>query len=95
MSVQLNHTIVWCRDQQKSAAFLTEHSAFLIGDADFAAAYARVCARGLEHRADPARTQPGEINRHFGGRGVSFKDPDGHLPERITRRYASASAALR
>jgi catechol 2,3-dioxygenase-like lactoylglutathione lyase family enzyme len=23
MSVQLNHTIVWCRDKQKSAAFLT------------------------------------------------------------------------
>ncbi len=24
MSVQLNHTIVWCRDKQKSATFLTE-----------------------------------------------------------------------
>lgn len=24
MSVQLNHTIVWCRDQTKSAAFLSE-----------------------------------------------------------------------
>ena len=24
MSVQLNHTIVWCRDKQKSANFLTE-----------------------------------------------------------------------
>jgi catechol 2,3-dioxygenase-like lactoylglutathione lyase family enzyme len=24
MSVQLNHTIVWCRDQRRSAAFLTE-----------------------------------------------------------------------
>ena len=24
MSVQLNHTIVWCRDKRKSAAFLTE-----------------------------------------------------------------------
>ena len=24
MSIQLNHTIVSCRDQQKSAAFLTE-----------------------------------------------------------------------
>ncbi len=23
MSVQLNHTIIWCRDQQRSAAFLT------------------------------------------------------------------------
>ncbi|HEU0198826.1 MAG TPA: VOC family protein [Burkholderiaceae bacterium] len=24
MSVQLNHTIVWCRDEQKSAGFLSE-----------------------------------------------------------------------
>jgi catechol 2,3-dioxygenase-like lactoylglutathione lyase family enzyme len=24
MSVQLNHTIVWCRDQQRSATFLSE-----------------------------------------------------------------------
>lgn len=24
MSVHLNHTIVWCRDQRRSAAFLTE-----------------------------------------------------------------------
>lgn len=24
MGVQLNHTIVWCRDQQRSATFLTE-----------------------------------------------------------------------
>src|SRR3546814_4654150 len=24
MAVSLNHTIVWCRDQQKSAGFLTE-----------------------------------------------------------------------
>lgn len=24
MSVQLNHTIVWCRDKQKSSTFLTE-----------------------------------------------------------------------
>lgn len=24
MSVQLNHTIVWCRDKQKSAMFLTQ-----------------------------------------------------------------------
>lgn len=24
MSVELNHTIVWCRDQEKSAKFLTE-----------------------------------------------------------------------
>ncbi len=125
MSVQLNHTIVWCRDKQKSAAFLTEilglpqptpflhflvvavdngvsldffeidgeittqHYAFLIGDDDFDAIFGRVRARGLEYWADPARTLPGEINHHFGGRGVYFKDPNGHLLEIITRPYGS------
>ncbi len=43
MSVQLNHTIVWCRDQQRSSAFLTgilglppatKFSHFLVVEAD-------------------------------------------------------------
>lgn len=37
--------------------------------------------------ADPMRNQPGEINRRFGGRGVYFDDPSGHLFELITRPY--------
>ena len=32
----------------------------------------------------------GEINRHDGGRGLYFDDPDGHLLEVITRPYGSA-----
>ena len=31
--------------------------------------------------ADPARSRPGEINHHFGGRGIYFRDPDDHLME--------------
>jgi catechol 2,3-dioxygenase-like lactoylglutathione lyase family enzyme len=125
MSVQLNHTIVWCRDKQRSATFLTEilgrpaptsfgpflvvevdngasldfhemdgeiasqHYAFLIGEADFDNIYGRIRDRGLRHWADPGRTQPGEINRNDGGRGVYFEDPDGHLLEIITRPYGS------
>ena len=125
MAVQLNHTIVWCTDQRRSAAFLAEmlgrpparrfmhflvvdmdngvsldfyeksgdialqHYAFLIGEADFDAVYARIRERGLEHWADPARAKSGEINRHWGGRGVYFHDPDGHLLEVITRPYGS------
>jgi catechol 2,3-dioxygenase-like lactoylglutathione lyase family enzyme len=42
------------------------------------------------HWADPARTEPGEINHHDGGRGVYFQDPDGHLLEIITRPYGSS-----
>jgi catechol 2,3-dioxygenase-like lactoylglutathione lyase family enzyme len=125
MSVQLNHTIVWCRDKRRSAAFLadmlgrpaptafgpflvveldngvsldfhdaegeiaSQHYAFLIGEDDFDAVFARIRARGLEHWADPGRTRPAEINRNDGGRGVYFEDPDGHFLEVITRPYGS------
>jgi catechol 2,3-dioxygenase-like lactoylglutathione lyase family enzyme len=125
MSVQLNHTIVRCRDQQKSATFLAEilgrpapsrfgpflvvavdngvsldfhdaegeiapeHYAFLIGEDDFDDIFGRIRARGLEYWADPFQTRPNEINRNDGGRGVYFKDPDGHLLEIITRPYGS------
>jgi catechol 2,3-dioxygenase-like lactoylglutathione lyase family enzyme len=121
MSVQLNHTIVWCRDQEKAATFLAEilgrpsptrfgpfhvvaldngasldfhavdgevsfeHYAFLIGEEDFDDIFGRIRGRGLEFWADPARTRPGEINHHNGGRGVYFQDPDGHLLEILTR----------
>jgi len=127
VAAQLNHTIVWCRDQKTSAGFLAEilglpaprrfahflvvelsngvsmdyyetgedvagqHYAFLVGEGEFDAILARIRERGLAIWADPARTRPGEINRHWGGRGVYFEDPDGHLLEIITRPYGSES----
>jgi catechol 2,3-dioxygenase-like lactoylglutathione lyase family enzyme len=124
MAARLNHTIVWCRDQQKSATFLADilglppprrfmgflvvdlandvsvdylpaerepialqHLAFLVDESEFDGALARVRERTPEIWADPAKQQPGRINRHFGGRGVYFDDPDGHLFEIITTPY--------
>jgi catechol 2,3-dioxygenase-like lactoylglutathione lyase family enzyme len=125
MAAQLNHTIVWCRDQRRSAEFLAEmlgrpaptkfahfavvqldndvsmdfleregaispqHYAFLISEQDFDAVLERIHVRKLEHWADPARSQPNEINRRDGGRGVYFPDPDGHFLEVLTRPYGS------
>lgn len=43
--------------------------------------------RGLSYWADPGRRVAGEINHHFGGRGVYFEDPSGHLMEIITKPY--------
>jgi catechol 2,3-dioxygenase-like lactoylglutathione lyase family enzyme len=43
----------------------------------------------MTYWADPARPKPGEINRHYGGRGIYFADPDGHLLEMITKPYGS------
>ena len=123
MTAQLNHTIVWCRDNKSSSAFLAEmlglppprtflhfevvdlgngvsldfmakdepvspqHYAFLVDEAGFDAGLLRIEEQGLAYWADPARSKPGEINRHWGGRGVYFEDPDGHLLELITKPY--------
>jgi catechol 2,3-dioxygenase-like lactoylglutathione lyase family enzyme len=125
MAVQLNHTIVWCRNKERSSAFLADilgrpastpfgpfrvveldngvsldfhdrdgeiawqHYAFLIGDDEFDAIFARVRASNLTYWADPGQLHPNEINRNDGGRGFYFEDPDGHLLEVITRPYGS------
>lgn len=68
---------------------IVEHYAFLVSEAEFDEIFARIQARGLSYWADPARTKPGEINRHDGGRGVYWVDPDGHVLEIITRPYGS------
>jgi catechol 2,3-dioxygenase-like lactoylglutathione lyase family enzyme len=68
---------------------LVEHYAFLVSEAEFDEIFGRIQARGLDYWADPANTAPGEINHHDGGRGVYFRDPDGHMLEIITRPYGS------
>jgi catechol 2,3-dioxygenase-like lactoylglutathione lyase family enzyme len=67
--------------------FDAQHYAFLVDEADFDAMFERIRATGTGYYADPGKNEPGEINHHFGGRGVYFDDPDGHLMEIITRPY--------
>jgi catechol 2,3-dioxygenase-like lactoylglutathione lyase family enzyme len=67
----------------------SQHYAFLVTEPEFDEIFARIQKRGLTYWADPARTQPGKINHHFGGRGVYFADPDGHFLEVITKPYGS------
>ncbi|RVW00407.1 VOC family protein [Rhodococcus spongiicola] len=64
---------------------LPQHYAFQVTEEDFDVIYGRILERGLEHWADPHNTQPGEINRNNGGRGVYFRDPAGHNLEILTR----------
>jgi catechol 2,3-dioxygenase-like lactoylglutathione lyase family enzyme len=64
-----------------------QHYAFLVSEQEFDAIFGRIRSRGLKHWADPGQKQEGEINRHYGGRGVYFQDPSGHLLEIITRPY--------
>ena len=64
-----------------------QHYAFLISEADFDAVLDRIKQRGLDYWADPRGARPNEINHKDGGRGVYFRDPDGHFLEVITRPY--------
>ena len=64
-----------------------EHYAFLVTEPEFDEIFGRIQERQLEHWADPHGDEPGQINHHWGGRGVYWRDPDGHVLEIITVPY--------
>jgi catechol 2,3-dioxygenase-like lactoylglutathione lyase family enzyme len=68
------------------------HYAFLITDAEFDEIFGRIRERCVDYWADPGQRRPGVINRHDGGRGVYFRDPNGHLLEIITRPYGGGQS---
>ncbi|MFJ2919068.1 VOC family protein [Streptomyces sp. NPDC087307] len=74
------------------ASITAQHYAFLISEAEFDTAYARIKELGLTYFADPHQKHPGEINHNDGGRGVYFLDPVGHAIEIITRPYGGFPA---
>jgi extradiol dioxygenase family protein len=63
------------------------HYAFLVSEAEFDEIFGRIQERRLDFWADPFERRPGEINTNDGGRGVYWKDPNGHVLEIITRPY--------
>ncbi|MGK2739487.1 VOC family protein [Tepidicaulis sp. LMO-SS28] len=74
---------------EKDGTISLQHYAFLVSEAEFDAGMSKISEKGLTFWADPGRSQAGEINTHWGGRGVYFEDPDGHLLELITAPYGS------
>jgi len=75
-------------DFEKAQNIRPHHCAFLVSEAEFDAALARLKKSGAAFYANHRREHPGEINHLYGGRGVYFDDPSGHLFELITRPYA-------
>ncbi|NUP48821.1 MAG: VOC family protein [Catenulispora sp.] len=62
-----------------------QHYAFLVSDAEFDAAFARIKERGLSYYAQPGGGGRGQIYTRSDSRGVYFDDPDGHAMEILTR----------
>lgn len=60
------------------------HYAFHVSDEDFDAILGRVRERGVRFGSQPGAQDNGEINERRGGRGVYFRDPNGHSYELLT-----------
>ena len=64
-----------------AVGFGSYHCAFLLGEAEFNAAFARIRSAGITFYAGPRHERPGEVSHLRGGRGLYFDDPDGHTIE--------------
>ncbi len=55
-----------------------------VSEEEFDAIFGRVRAAGLTYGSGPFTAEDGQINHWRGGRGVYFRDPNGHLLELLT-----------
>lgn len=76
---------------ERDGPIASQHYAFLVSEPEFDDIIERIRSGGVQHWADPARTRPDEINHLYGGRGVYFKDPDGHVLEALTVPYGGGA----
>ena len=82
--VSVNEGLTLLFDDAES--FDSHHYAFHVDDADFDAIFARIKEQGVAFGSRPFSQDDGQINTRHGGRGVYFKDPNGHSYELLTRR---------
>src|SRR5262249_52858485 len=75
-------------------AIQTQHYAFLVGDLEFDRALTRLHEAEVPLYPGPGHSHEGEINHLYGGRGVYFDDPNGHLLELITAPYGEHPQTL-
>lgn len=84
--MQVNETLTL--DFHDADAFESHHYAFHVDEDTFDAHFARLEAEsvvyGNGNGNGPGSSENGQINHRGGGKGVYFKDPDGHLLELLT-----------
>jgi len=64
--------------------FESHHYAFHVSKAEFDAIFRRIKKAGIAYGSAPWSLEDGKLNDWGGGRGVYFKDPNGHVLELMT-----------
>lgn len=83
--VRVNDTLTL--DFDESAGFQSHHYAFKVTEQAFDDIFARLRADGIVYGSGPYATDDMQINHHYGGRGLYFKDANGHILEMLTVDY--------
>ena len=80
--VRVNETLTLLFD--KDTSFESHHYAFHVSDAEFDAIFGRIKEAKIAYGSAPWSLDDGKLNDWNGGRGVYFKDPNGHVLELMT-----------
>ncbi|PHQ65874.1 MAG: bleomycin resistance protein [Sulfurimonas sp.] len=83
--VKANSTLTL--DFRTKSRFCIMHFAFKVNDTQFDEIFQRIKEDNIVYGSGPSKLNNGKINTHYGGRGVYFKDENGHVLEIITQDY--------
>ena len=81
--VVVNDTLTLDFDSRER--FESHHYAFHVSDAEFDSIFERIKNAGMLFGSGPRALEDQQINTRRGGRGVYFRDPNGHVLELLTR----------
>ena len=80
--VRVNESLTLDFDNKES--FESHHYAFHVTEDEFDTIFERIKSSGIEYGSEPSSQDNMQINTRRGGRGVYFKDPNGHSLELLT-----------
>ena len=75
----------WTSDVENNTQVPIHHYAFKVSDEDFDVIFGHIKDEGIAYGSGPPNpVDDMTINHRGGGRGVYFRDPDGHILELLT-----------
>jgi len=83
--VRVNETLSLDFDNRDK--FESHHYAFKVTEAEFDEIFGRLKTENIKYGSGPMEPENMSINHNNDGRGVYFRDPDGHLLEMLTTDY--------
>ena len=81
--VRVNDTLTLDFDNRDH--FESHHYAFHVSEDEFDAIFDRLKIEGIPYGSEPLSLDDMQINHRIRGRGVYFRDPNGHVQELLTR----------